>query len=151
MNTSPQTCNTKNCLRQTTTAWLVTALCFLPIDFAWLALTSSPIYQPALGTLLADKPDLAAAAAFYAIYVLGLTQFTVRAWEPVASWPRFALRAALFGLVAYATYDLTNQATLRNWPAWLTAIDLAWGAVVTAVSSVLGRVILGKLKWAVNA
>ena len=140
-----------NCLRPTAIAWLVTALCFLPIDFAWLAFMSGPLYQPALGHLLADKPDLAAAAAFYAIYVLGLTQFTVRAWEPVASWPRFTLSAALFGLVAYATYDLTNQATLRNWPAWLTAIDLAWGAVVTAVSSVLGRVILGKLKWAVNA
>lgn len=140
-----------NCLRPTAIAWLVTALCFLPIDFAWLALTSSSLYQPALGHLLADKPDLAAAAAFYAIYVLGLTQFTVRAWEPVTSWPRFALRAALFGLVAYATYDLTNQATLRNWPAWLTAIDLVWGGVVTAVSSVLARMILAKMGLAKTA
>jgi uncharacterized membrane protein len=108
---------------------------------------SGPIYQPALGHLLADKPDLAAAAAFYAIYVLGLTQFTVRAWESVASWPRFALRAAFFGVVAYATYDLTNQATLRNWPAWLTAIDLVWGGVVTAIASVLARKVLGKMGW----
>jgi len=143
--------NTMNCLRQTAIAWIVTALCFLPIDFAWLALMSGPIYQPALGHLLADKPDLAAAAAFYAIYVLGLTQFTVRAWESVASWPRFTLRAAFFGLVAYATYDLTNQATLRNWPAWLTAMDLVWGGVVTAVGSVLARGILSKMGFAKKA
>jgi uncharacterized membrane protein len=137
-----------NCIRQTAIAWLVTALCFLPIDFAWLALMSGPVYQPALGHLLADKPDLAAAAVFYALYVFGLTQFTVRAWEPVQSWAGFALRAALFGVVAYGTYDLTNQATLRNWPAWLTAIDLIWGGVVTAVGSVLARGILGRLGWA---
>jgi uncharacterized membrane protein len=143
MNTTPM-----NCLRHTALAWLVTALCFLPIDFAWLALMSGPLYQPALGHLLAEKPDLAAAAVFYVLYVFGLTQFTVRAWEPVTSWTSFTLRAALFGVVAYGTYDLTNQATLRDWPAWLTVIDLIWGGVVTAVSSVLARVIWGKLRWA---
>jgi uncharacterized membrane protein len=118
---------------------------FLPIDAVWLTLAGPRLYTPALGHLLAPQPDLAAAAVFYALYLAGLVVFTVRPDDLSEPWPRSAARAAFFGLVAYATYDLTNQATMRDWPWHITAIDLVWGAVLTAASTLGARGLLRRM------
>lgn len=112
--------------------WL--SLVMLPLDALWLTLAGPALYRPAIGHLMADQPDWMAGLPFYLLYLLGLAVLVLRAGEPGAPpAPGVALRrGALFGLVAYATYDLTNQATLRGWPWHVTAIDLVWGTLLTA-------------------
>jgi len=123
-------------------AYLATAVVFLPCDAIWLAVTGPRIYRPALGHLLAEQPDLRAAALFYALYLVGIVAFAVRPAvrddRPFAA----AARGALFGLIAYATYDLTNQATLRGWPWALTAVDLIWGSALSAAAALAARATL---------
>lgn len=112
-------------------AFAVLALSFLAMDALWLGIISTGFYQQAIGHLLAPKPDFIAAAAFYLIYLAGTFYFAV--------WPAFRdgkiktalISGAFFGFVAYATYDLTNAATLKDWPLSMTLIDLIWGTVLT--------------------
>lgn len=118
--------------RRMALAYAAAALAFLALDGVWLTLMGQRLYRPAIGHLMREDFDLAAAAAFYAIYLTGVVVFVV---EPAASARSALARGALFGLVAYATYDLTNQATLRGWPWHVTLIDLCWGSFVTAASS----------------
>jgi uncharacterized membrane protein len=115
--------------------FVVAASVFLLLDAVWLTTMSSRLYRPAIGHVLREDFDALAAAAFYAIYLTGLVVFVVRP----ATDARMALaRGALFGLVCYATYDLTNQATIVRWPWHITVIDLAWGALVSAASAWAG-------------
>jgi uncharacterized membrane protein len=116
-------------------AYLLTAVVFLAMDAVWLTSTSTALYRPAIGHLMAPTVDWLAAAIFYTGYFAGLVYFAV---DPALATrrPIVALqRGALLGLLAYATYDFTNQATLRDWPWHLTLIDLVWGAVISGVSS----------------
>ncbi|RIX85300.1 DUF2177 family protein [Acidovorax cavernicola] len=116
-------------------AYVAALVCFLLLDAVWLSVMGPRLYQPALGPLMAPGVNWAAAALFYALYGVGLVVFAIapalEAGEPAVAWRR----GALFGLMAYATYDLTNQATLRDWPWAVTVADLAWGTVVSGVSS----------------
>jgi len=108
-------------------AWLV----FLLLDACWLTLMGPRLYRPALGPLLAPEVDWLAAGLFYPLYLFGLLVFAI-APALERRQPRTALRlGALFGLVTYATYDLTNQATLRDWPWIVTLADLAWGSLLS--------------------
>jgi len=93
------------------------------------------LYRPAIGHLLRDGFALAPAAAFYALYIVGVVVFAVLPGQASGRATVAAARGALFGLVAYATYDLTNQATLRDWPWHLTLIDLCWGALASAAAA----------------
>lgn len=116
-------------------AYVTALVCFLLLDAVWLSVMGPRLYQPALGPLMAPGVNWAAAALFYALYGVGLVVFAI-APALEAGEPTVALRrGALFGLMAYATYDLTNQATLRDWPWAVTVADLAWGTVVSGVSS----------------
>ena len=116
-------------------AYLATMAVFLALDAVWLSLMASRLYQPAIGHLMAPTVDWLAAALFYPLYILGLLVFAVRpALIEGRAAPALRL-GALFGLIAYATYDLTNQATLRDWPWAVTAADLAWGTAVSGVSA----------------
>ena len=108
---------------------------FLALDAVWLSLMGPRRYQPALGHLMRTDVDWLAAALFYALYLTGVLVLAVL---PAASVQGAAWRGALFGLVAYATYDLTNQATLRGWPWHVTVLDLCWGTFATAVASAAG-------------
>ena len=120
-------------------AYAVTALVFMSIDAVWLTQMAARLYQPTIGHLLAPEPDLAAALVFYAIYILGMVVFTVRPDQRDATAWAAAARGAFFGFVAYATYDLTNQATMRDWPWMVTAIDLLWGTALTGTASGLAK------------
>lgn len=123
-------------------AWLLTAVVFLSMDAVWLSSTSAPLYQPGIGHLMASAVDWRAVVLFYPLYIAGLVVFAeAPALDGGAAHPVFrpALwRGGLLGLLAYATYDLTNQATLRDWPWALTLIDLVWGTVVSGVASGAG-------------
>jgi len=119
-------------LRQFAVAFLVAASVFLLLDVSWLTIMASRLYRPALGHVLREDFNAPAALAFYAIYFSGLVSFVV---TPAARARTALARGALFGLVCYATYDLTNQATIVAWPWHVTLIDLAWGSFVSAASA----------------
>ncbi len=116
------------------TAYVAAAIAFGLLDFLWLRWAAPHLYRPALGDLLADSFRVGPALAFYAIYVAGMVWFAVR---PGVSFgvPLAVINGAILGAVAYATYNLTNQATLRTWPLTITLIDIAWGAAATALAS----------------
>jgi uncharacterized membrane protein len=119
-------------LRHFAVAFIAAAVVFLLLDAAWLTTMASRLYRPAIGHVMREDFDTLAALAFYAIYLTGLVVFVV---QPATDARMALARGALFGLVCYATYDLTNQATILRWPWHVTFIDLAWGAFVTAVSA----------------
>ena len=106
------------------------------IDAVWLSVVANKFYKSQIGSLLLDKPNMGAAVAFYLIYVLGVVMFVLRPALEAGSWLHALLYGALFGFVAYATYDLTNLATLKGFTLKLVLVDLAWGAVLTAAVSV---------------
>lgn len=112
-------------------------LTFLVMDGVWLGIVASDMYRRSIGHLMSPQIRWGAAAVFYLLYVAGLLVLVVL---PNTSTPllRVALLGALFGLVAYATYDLTNLATLQGWPVAVTLADLAWGAVVTGLTATAG-------------
>ena len=109
---------------------------FLVIDGLWLLVIAKKLYAQHLGYLMAEKPKLFAALVFYVLFVAGLYVFVVHPALASASWQTAALKGALFGLIAYATYDLTNLATVKDWPVLITAIDLCWGTFVSAAVSI---------------
>ncbi|HZG28225.1 Uncharacterized membrane protein [Ensifer adhaerens] len=124
-------------MRKALIAFASLAIAFLVIDSIWLGVIAVDFYKATIGHLLAPKPDFVAAAFFYVIYLGGVVHFVVLPAVSADSIARAARQGALFGLVAYATYDLTNMATMRDWPLSVTLADLAWGAFITAVSSAI--------------
>lgn len=119
-------------------AAMVVAL--LTLDLVWLGIVAKPLYDQGLATLRRPDVVVPAAALFYAFY-LGATYWqAVRGAASVAVAGR---RGAWLGLTAYATYELTNWAVIRDWPAWLVPIDLAWGVVLTGAVAAVGRWALG--------
>lgn len=115
-------------------AFVATAVVFLILDAIWLGVVSRNIYQREIGDLLLPKPNFGAAAIFYVIYIVGLVYFCVVPGVAEESVMRALISGALFGIVAYATYDLTNLATLKGWSTSLVFIDIAWGAVASAIA-----------------
>ena len=126
-------------------AYGASAAVFLVFDFIWLSLASRFLYRPQLGSLLSDNPNLVIAAAFYLIYVVGVVVFAVLPAHEGRSWLLALGFGALLGLVAYGTYDITNLATLRDWPIIVSVVDLAWGIFVTASAAMAGYLALSVL------
>ena len=108
------------------------------LDFVWLTTMAPRLYRPQLGDLLADDFRPGPAAVFYALYLLGVIYFAVFPALNNGGWRMSVLNGVLLGLVAYGTYDLTNQATLSRWPIVVTLTDLAWGSFLTAFSAFVG-------------
>lgn len=121
-------------------AYIIVAVVFVALDGAWLSIMGPAIYKPALGDLLADKVRLAPAIVFYLLYPLGIEIFAIMPGLRSNSVGQAALYGALFGLFAYATYDLTNAATLRQWTTQITLADMAWGAVATGIAATISAV-----------
>lgn len=117
--------------------YLLTLLVFLGLDSLWLGLVAPKFYQSQIGHLMAETPNLAAAAVFYLLFIGALVYFVIEPSLRVGTVREAAVRGALFGLVTYATYDLTNLATLRDWPLLVTVIDLAWGTALTTAVAVV--------------
>ena len=106
------------------------------IDFIWLGYVAKKLYYDEIGALLLDKPNMTAAVLFYVIYVIGIVAFAINPAIEKSSWQYALGYGALFGLIAYATYDLTNLATLKGWSTKIVVIDMAWGAVLTGTVAV---------------
>ena len=125
-------------------AYGATALVFFGLDFLWLGTVANSFYRGQLGPLMAEQVNIPVAALFYALYVVGLVIFAVAPALAAGSWKTALVYGALFGFFAYATYDLTNLATLRDWPAALSVVDLIWGTVLSGTSATLGYLITRK-------
>lgn len=126
-------------------AYIATAIAMLAVDSVWLTVMSDRLYRPVLGPLLAPQFALAPAIAFYVIYVGGLVVLAV---VPAirSGAPMQALRdGAALGFVAYATYDLTNQATLSHWSTVLTVADMCWGTILSAFAATIGSLAGGRV------
>ncbi|MDP9562596.1 DUF2177 family protein [Agrobacterium tumefaciens] len=126
-------------------AYFFTLIAFLVIDFIWLSTMASRLYRPAIGDLLAENFRLAPAIIFYLIYAAGLTFLAVRPALISGQWTTALLYGAAVGFMAYATYDLTNQATLKSWSTTLTIADLLWGTFVSAAAAIIGYIVTVRL------
>jgi len=118
--------------------YFVTLMAFLAIDMLWLGLVARSFYQQYLGFLMSPSVNWLAAAVFYLLYIVGILFFVVVPGLESNSLKATLLRAALFGLITYATYDLTNLATLKDWPALLSIVDMFWGTVLSVLVSYIG-------------
>lgn len=118
---------------------------FVAIDSVWLTKVSPNIYRSRIGHLLAEKANLGAAAIFYVIFLFGLVYFVIIPTQTLGLG-QVAIKAALFGIVTYGTFDLTNQAVLKNWPTSITVIDMLWGAVLSTSVAVLSHLAVNHFK-----
>ena len=119
-------------------AYAATAIVMVVLDLLWLGVVARPLYQQGIGHLMAERPNIAVATLFYAVYALGLVVFAV-APNADAGWGKTMRDAALFGFFAYATYDLTNLATLKDWPVGISLLDMAWGSLLSALAAAAGK------------
>lgn len=117
--------------------YLVSLAVFLGIDMIWLTLIAKNFYAKQIGYLMAKNPNIYAALIFYLIFIAGLVFFVVSPAVDKKMWTQALLSGAFFGLVTYATYDLTNLATVKDWPIIITIVDLIWGITVSATVAVI--------------
>lgn len=122
---------------------LLTLVIFTVVDLFWLVKVAPKLYRQHIGHLMADKVNRIAALLFYLVFIAGLVYFVIAPHQDHLG--QGMLAGAIFGLVTYATYDLTNLATLKGWPITITVIDLAWGTFVTSVTSGIVILLLGVL------
>jgi uncharacterized membrane protein len=121
----------------------LTLVAFFAIDLLWLGVVARSFYRRHLGFMLAPHPNWWAAILFYLLFVAGVLVFVVMPSLQASSWTSILLRGAFFGLVTYAAYDLTNQATAKDWPVVVTVVDMIWGSVLTMTVATIG-VALGR-------
>ena len=120
---------------QLAVAYLATLVVFAIVDTLWLGVVARPFYRAELGDLLAPEIKLWAAVLFYLVYSAGIVVFAVLPAIRAESLVTALVMGALFGFFAYATYDLTNLATLRDWPLRMSIVDIAWGTVITGTTA----------------
>jgi uncharacterized membrane protein len=110
---------------------------FLLIDAIWLGLVAPKFYKSQIGHLMAEKPNFVAALVFYLLFIVGLVYFVLLPAVEAEDFSQVVLSGVLYGFMTYATYDLTNLATLKKWPLLVTGIDLLWGSVLSLSVSVV--------------
>jgi uncharacterized membrane protein len=123
--------------------YAATLVVLIALDMLWLGVIAKATYQQGIGHLMAEEPRIAAAVAFYLVYAAGLVFFVLAPQAEQPAWGQTLLKGALFGFFAYATYDLSNLATLKGWPLGLTLTDLAWGSALSAAAAAAGRAAMG--------
>mgnify|MGYP000849529390 FL=1 len=111
--------------------YLVSLAAFFAIDMVWLGLVARSFYQQQLGFLMAPRPNWFVAILFYLLFIAGLLFFVVLPGLNGNSLKATLFKAAIFGLITYATYDLTNLATLKDWPVLLSIVDMLWGTFLS--------------------
>jgi len=110
---------------------------FLGIDMLWLTVIAQKFYKAQIGHLMADKAKLLPAAIFYVLFIAAMVYFVIAPALEHQSLTRLIVSAVIFGLVTYATYDLTNMATLKDWPLLVTVVDLTWGTFISLAVSLI--------------
>ena len=127
------------------TGYIATLLTFAVVDMAWLATMTPRFYRPTLGDILISGVNLPPAIVFYLLYPIGLLVFAMNPALKSGSIKTAIVYGALFGFFTYATYDLSNYATLRNWTLQLTLADVAWGTILAAIASTAAFWLVSKL------
>ena len=125
--------------------FLIALPVFFAIDMVWLVLVARNFYQKQIGFLMKPEINWFAAIIFYLLFIAGLVTFVISPAIEKHSLAHAILFGALFGLITYATYDLTNLATLKDWPLLVTVVDLIWGTVLAASISGITYIIAGKI------
>jgi uncharacterized membrane protein len=125
--------------------YLIALPVFFLIDMAWLGLVAKDFYKKQIGFMMKENINWAAAIIFYLLFIAGLVTFVISPAVQKQSWLHALLFGAFFGLITYATYDLTNLATTKDWPLLVTIVDLIWGSVLAALISVITYFIAGKI------
>ncbi len=120
------------------TAYIATTVAFLVFDFVWLAFIAKKFYRTQLGSLMKEKVNFLIAGGFYAVFTIGIVYFAVAPALEAQEWQLAMINGALFGFFTYATYDLTNMATIRDWPAKMSIVDMAWGTSLTSATATIG-------------
>ena len=120
----------------------VTFVVFMGIDLVWLGFVAKNIYSKYLGYLMAPNINWLAAMVFYVIFIIGILYFVIAPSLVDRDFTQLVIRAMLFGFITYATYDLTNLATVRDWPITITIIDLIWGTSLSTSVSVISYLII---------
>lgn len=124
--------------------YCLTLLVFLALDFLWLGLVAKPFYQRHLGHFFAEEVNWAAAFLFYFLFILGMMVFVIHPGIKTGSAMHVLWKGMLYGLVTYATFDLTNLALLKDWPATIAVVDILWGIVLSGTVSMAGY---GIARW----
>lgn len=122
-------------------AYLITAVVFLVIDYIWLGIVMKDYFNTQLSHLMADEVNLMIATVFYLFFAAGIVLFCIAPAFEAQSWVKAAVLGGILGFLAYGTYDVTNMATLKDWPVMMSVIDVTWGTAITAVSATAGYVI----------
>jgi uncharacterized membrane protein len=126
-------------------AYVITLLVFSAVDAVWLMNSADLLYRPIIGPILLPEFRLVPAIIFYVLYIAGLIYFAVAPGLADGKWRTALVKGGLFGFFAYATYDLTNQATLIIWSTKITVADMMWGTFISGVSSAGGCFITSKI------
>ena len=126
-------------------AYAAAAVTMLVMDAVWLSVSADVIYRPLLGDILLPGFRPVPAILFYVLYVVGIVIFAIKPALMTGRWPTAAGKGALLGFFCYATYDLTNQATLKNWPVTVTIVDMGWGTFLTACTATVGYLAASRL------
>ena len=124
--------------------YVAIVLTMMVLDVVWIGAVARPLYNRGIGHLMAAQPNFVAAAVFYLLFAVGLMAFVVLPRAP-GDWQMAAAWGALFGFMAYMTYDLTNLATLRGWPLGLSVIDTAWGCVASGLAAAAARLVADRV------
>jgi len=124
--------------------YATTLVAFFVVDMVWLGIMAPRYYRPTMGDIALATVNLPAAAAFYVLYPIGLLVFAIYPALKSGSVTTALIYGALFGFFTYASYDLTNLATLRNWTWSLTLIDVAWGTILASASAAIAFLLLTK-------
>jgi uncharacterized membrane protein len=119
------------------TAYIATIVIFLAIDFVWLKYVALGFYREQIGHLMLDKPNLGIAAGFYLMYAVAVVVLAILPALKTNDWSTALIYGALLGMAAYGTYDITNLATLKNWPTLVSIVDWIWGTVLTGTVAML--------------
>jgi len=128
-------------------AYFITLVVLAGIDFVWLSRMGDAVYRPIMGDMALAGFRIAPGVAFYLIYIVGVVYFAVAPALAGGGVTTAAVNGAILGLCAYGTYDLTNQATLKNWSTYLSVVDMAWGTALTAVSAAVACLAVGAIVW----
>lgn len=117
--------------------YVIAFIIFLVIDAIWLGLVAPKFYKAQIGHLMAEKPNLVAALVFYLVFIVGVVYFVINPAIEAQSIGKVVVSGLLFGFITYATYDLTNLATLKDWPLLVTGVDLLWGSFLSTAMGIL--------------
>ncbi|MFN2341080.1 MAG: DUF2177 family protein [Halanaerobium sp.] len=126
--------------------YLITFIIFLVIDFIWLGAVAKNLYRDQLGFLMKENFNMTAAFAFYILFTAGIVFFVLNQALAISSWQYALFAGMFFGLITYSTYDLTNLATIKDWPLTITIIDLIWGTSLGGLTSFLSYTVINYFK-----